>query len=99
MPFYPNEPNHLYITILIPDFPLHFSACSGLSIVPDFDLLGVLSNVAVDGLVDVATFATCYPEDQVIKGCATEDIDMVTYVLVSFVLHSSTNGTCKTYQY
>lgn len=37
------------------------------SIIPDLDLFGVLNDVAVDGLVDVATLATRYPEDQVIE--------------------------------
>ena len=53
------------------------------SIIPDLDLFGVLDDVAVDGLVDIATLATCYPENQVIEGCTTEDIHMITCFFVS----------------
>ena len=40
-----------------------FLIMSSASIIPDLDLLGVLSDVAVDGFVDVATLATRYPEN------------------------------------
>lgn len=48
------------------------------SVIPDLDLLGILCNVAVDGLVDLISLSTCYPEDQVIERCTAEDIHMVT---------------------
>lgn len=83
MPFYSNK--------TIPS--IHYSSCpkllvtllimSSTSIIPDLNLLGVLGDVAVDSFVDVATLATRYPEDQVIEGCTTEDINMVAYFNVS----------------
>jgi hypothetical protein len=51
---------------------------SKASIIPDLDLLSVLSDVAVDGLVDLITLATRYSQNQVIEGCTAEDIHMVT---------------------
>ena len=40
---------------------------SGDSVIPNLDLFGVLSDVAVDGFVDLTTLAACYPENQVIE--------------------------------
>lgn len=48
-------------------------------IIPNLDLFGVLCDVAVDGLVDLITLSTCYSQNQVIEGCTTENINMVTY--------------------
>lgn len=49
------------------------------SVIPNLDLLGILCNVAVDGLVDLMTLATCDSQNQVIEGRTTKNINMVTY--------------------
>jgi hypothetical protein len=51
------------------------------SIIPDLDLLSVLSDVAVDGLFDFITLASRYPENQVVEGCTTEDVHVIAYSL------------------
>jgi hypothetical protein len=54
---------------------------SRASVIPDLDLLGVLSDVAVDGLFDLIALATRYPENQVVERCTTKDIHVIAYSL------------------
>jgi hypothetical protein len=54
-----------------------YSYCVPLYLVPNLDLVRVLSDVGVYGLFDQVALAACNPQDQVVKRAATQDIHVV----------------------